>query len=183
MTSRAVSPAAAGSVAELAASARDELLQLRAHAVVERRLLVALERRAPQLGCACGRVAAAVSAPAVEVLRRGQERAVEALAEALERVDGAEEVPAGADLLMRAEGETRLVDLERREHVAQLAQELDVDDELLVAGDQAALEPARRVHHEVGAREEGRQQGHQRLISRLRVDRLAGVERAAAAPG
>ena len=60
---------------------------------------------------------AAVLLPALEVLRRGEQRAVEALAEALERVRGAEEVAAVPDLLVRAEGEARLVDLERRELV------------------------------------------------------------------
>src|SRR5579871_2530614 len=128
------------SVAELGTAARHELLELGANGAVHRRLLVALERRAPQLGGAGRRVAPAVARPAVEVLGRGQERPVEALAEALERVRRAEEVAAGADLLVRAEREARLVDLERREGVAQLAQELDVDDELLVAGDEAALE-------------------------------------------
>jgi len=60
-----------------------------------------------------------------------------------------------ADLLVGAEGEARLVDLQRRELVLELAQDLDVDDELLVAGDEPGLEPARGVHDEVRAGEEG----------------------------
>jgi hypothetical protein len=51
------------------------------------------------------------------------------------------------------EGQRPLVDLERRELGLQHLQDLDVDDELLVAGDQAALEPARGVHHPVGSGE------------------------------
>ena len=66
--------------------------------------------------------------------------------------------------------------------MAQLAQQLDVDDELLVAGDEPALEPAGRVHDEVGARQERRQERHQRLVRGLGVDGLRRVERAAAAP-
>jgi hypothetical protein len=53
---------------------------------------------------------------------------------------GAEEVAGDADLLVRAEGEGVLADPERAEHVAQLAQQLDVDDELLITGDEAALD-------------------------------------------
>jgi len=40
------------------------------------------------------------------------------------------------------ERQAGLVDLERGELVTELAQQLDVDDELLVAGDEATLEPA-----------------------------------------
>src|SRR5919106_1516338 len=80
-------------VAQLSAAPGDELLELGADALVERRLLVALERLAPDAAGPLGRVGAAVALPAVEVLRRGQQRAVEAGAEALQRVRGAEEVP------------------------------------------------------------------------------------------
>ncbi len=108
-----------------------------------RRLLVLLERLRVDLGGALGGVAAAQALPALEVLGRGEQRAVEALAEALQRVHRAEEVAAGADLLVGAEGQALLVDLERRELHLQHAQDLDVDDELLVAGDEARLQPAR----------------------------------------
>jgi hypothetical protein len=47
------------------------------------------------------------------------------------------------------EGQRGLVDLERRELDLQHAQDLDVDDELLVARDEAALEPPRAVHDPV----------------------------------
>ena len=100
----------------------------------------------------------------------------------LERVRRAEEVPAGADLLVGAERERVLVDLERLELVLQHPQDLDVDDVLLVARHEAALEPAGGVHHEVRAGEEGRQHRHQRLVGRLGVGRLARREPAAASP-
>ena len=61
-----------------------------------------------------------------------------------------------ADLDVGVEREAVLVDREGRELGAQDAQELDVDDELLEARDEAALEPAGRVQHQVGAREERR---------------------------
>src|SRR5215217_1030330 len=169
------------SVAELTAAAGDELLQLPADGLVDRRRLVGLERRAPDLRRAVGGVLAAVARPAVEVLGRGQQRPVEALAEPLERVGGTEEVAALADLLVRAERQARLVDLQRRELVPQHPQQLDVDDELLVARHEAALEPAGRVHDEVGAGQERRQQRHQRLVGALRVGRLARGQAAAAA--
>src|ERR1019366_2447651 len=102
-------PKTATSVTGLGAPANDELLERRAHALVDRRLLVALERRAPDLAGPLGGVAAAHPRPAGEILRRGQQRAGEALAKALERVHGAEEVSAGADLLVGAEGQARLV--------------------------------------------------------------------------
>ena len=87
-----------------------------------------------------------------------------------------------ADLLVGAVGQARLVDLERRELLLQHPQDLDVDDELLVAADQPGLQPAGGVHDEVGAGQERRQHRHQRLVGRLGVDRLAGRETAAGAP-
>ena len=56
---------------------------------------------------------------------------MEAVAEALHRVGGAEEVAAVADLEMCVEGETRLVDLERRERSPQRAENVEVDDQFL----------------------------------------------------
>src|SRR4051812_28875110 len=73
------------SVAELRAPARHVLPKLSVDRVVDRGLLVLLERLAPDLSGALRRVAPAVARPAVEVLRRAQERPVEAFAEALER--------------------------------------------------------------------------------------------------
>src|SRR5579871_380731 len=128
------------SVAELDASAIDEFTQLRLDRIVDRRTLVVGQRLAPDLARARRRVTGAALGPAVEILRRGEQRAVEALAKTLERVRGPEEVPAGPDLDVRVEREARLVDLERSELVAELAQQLDIDDELLIAGDEAALE-------------------------------------------
>src|SRR5690348_4479786 len=63
---------APGSVAELGAPAHDELLELGADRIVERWLLVVLERRPPDLARARGGVAGATLGPAVEVLGRGQ---------------------------------------------------------------------------------------------------------------
>src|SRR5436305_1897021 len=51
--------------------ARDELLELVTDRVVERRLLVAFERLAPDVRRARGRVERATLRPAVEVLGRG----------------------------------------------------------------------------------------------------------------
>src|SRR3954451_25384398 len=107
----------AASVPQLRAPPRDVLPELLVHARIHRGLLVLLDRLALDLARALGRVAPAVARPAVEVLRRAQQRPVEALAEALERVHRAEEVPSRADLLVRAERDRLLVDLERYELV------------------------------------------------------------------
>jgi hypothetical protein len=87
-------------------------------------------------------------------------------------VGRAEEVPAVPDLHVRTVREGFLGDLQRGELHLELAQQLDVDDELLIAADQAALQPAGRVHDEVRAREERGQQRHQRLVGGLRVGHL-----------
>src|SRR5436190_5228006 len=172
-----------GSVAELDPPPVDVLLQLVAHRRVERRGLVARERLPPDLTRPLGRVATALRLPSLEVLGRGEQRPVEAGAEALQRVRRAEEVAAVADLLVGVVGQAGLVDLERREFLLEHAQDLDVDDELLVAADEARLQPPGRVHDVVRACQEGRQHRHERLVGGLRVDGLAGGEAAAAAPG
>src|SRR5262249_24334514 len=91
----------------------DERLQLRLQVGVDRRFLVLVERLVPDLVRACGGVVRAVLLPALEVLGRRDERPVEAFAEALERVCGAEEVPALADLLVRRVRERFFVDPQR----------------------------------------------------------------------
>src|SRR3954454_24101203 len=60
----------AASVPQLRAPPRDVLPELLVHARVHRGLLVLLDRLAPDLARALGRVAPAVALPAVEVLRR-----------------------------------------------------------------------------------------------------------------
>src|SRR5690242_4859954 len=101
----AMVPPLARSVAELDPPPVDVLLQLVAHRRVERRGLVRVERLPPDLARPLGRVAPALRLPPLEVLRRGQERPVEARAEALQRVRRAEEVAAVADLLVSAVGQ------------------------------------------------------------------------------
>ncbi len=117
---------------------------------------------------------ATVALPALEVLRRRDEGPVEAGTEPLHRVRRPEEVAAVSDLLMGPEGER----LPRRSRGALNStlhhlQQLDVDDELLVAADEAAFEPAGRVHDEVRPGEEGRHQRHERFVARLGVGYLA----------
>src|SRR5262249_26150046 len=127
------------SVAQLGPPARDVLLELAADRRVHGRLLVLLQRLRVDLPGALGCVAAAQALPPLVVLGRREQGAVEAFAEALERVDGTEEVAACTDLLVGAECQALLVDLERRELHLQHAEDLDVDDELLVAGDEPGL--------------------------------------------
>src|SRR4051812_31307539 len=80
------------SVAELGAPAYDVLLELLAHGVVDRRLLVVLEPLLVDLPGPGGGVLGAVAHPALVVLRGVEERSVEAGAEQLHRVHRAEEV-------------------------------------------------------------------------------------------
>src|SRR5207247_11160664 len=90
-------------VAELAAAAGDEVVELGADGVVERRRLERFQLLAPDLAGPGGGVLAAQLEPALEVGGGGQHRAVEALAEPLHGVLRAEEVAAVPDLLVRAE--------------------------------------------------------------------------------
>src|SRR5579863_3776855 len=123
-------------IAKLSTPFGDEFLELGADALVDRGRRVLIQRLAPDLCGSGGGVPAAVPRPPLEVLGRGEQRPVEAFAKTLERVGGPEEMPPRPHLLMGAVGERGLVDLERAELVAELAQQLDVDDELLVAGDE-----------------------------------------------
>src|SRR5205823_2015041 len=97
--------------------------------------------------------ASASSEASASRTRRPRRRPV--AAETRERVRGAEEVPAVADLDVRVECERRLVDLDGRELALEEIEELAVRDELLEARHQAALEPAGRLPADVRAREEG----------------------------
>src|SRR5438445_5302410 len=115
------------SVAELLAPPVDVGLQLVLQVSLHRRLLVLLERLLRDLARPHRRVAPTVARPALVVLRRREQRPVEALAEALERVHRAEEVAALSNLLVRGIGQRLLVDLEWLEHLVQHAQHLDVD--------------------------------------------------------
>src|SRR4029077_2021164 len=131
-------------------------LELGLELLLDRWLLVLLEHLLPDVGRARRSVATPVPVPPLVVLGGRDERPVEALTEALERVGGAEKVPALAYLLVRGVRQRLLVDDERLEHLVQHAALLDIDDELLVAGDECRLEPARRVHDEVRAGEKRR---------------------------
>jgi len=100
-------------VAQLTRAALDELDQLLLDRLVERRLPVAIEQLAPAALRALGIVEGAVTPPAVDVVRRANGWAPEALAEPLERVRRAEEVAPMPDFEVRIEGQRRLVDDER----------------------------------------------------------------------
>src|SRR4051794_39791503 len=119
------------SVAELGPTSRDVRRELLTDRVVQRRRLVVGEDLAVDVAGPGGRVVAAVAGPALEVLRRRQDRPVEAVTEPLERVHRAEEMAAVPDLGVCVERQRRLVDLQRRELVLQHLHQLDVDDELL----------------------------------------------------
>src|SRR5947199_7696619 len=97
---RSPTPCSDPSVAQFGAAARHELLELLPQCGVHGRLLVALECRLPDGRRACRAVAAPVPRPALEVLRAREQRPVEAVAEALERVRRTQEVAAVADLLV-----------------------------------------------------------------------------------
>src|SRR3954471_21707981 len=131
-----------GSVAELDPPPVDVLLQLVAHRRVERRRLVGRQRLAPDLARPLRRVADALRLPPLEVLGGREQGPVEAGAEALPRVRRAQEVAAVAALLVGGVGQAGLARLQRCYLLLQRPQDLDVDDDLLVAAAQARLEPA-----------------------------------------
>src|SRR5581483_2447814 len=99
---------------------------------------------------------------------------------ALERVRGAEEVAPVADLHVRVEREARVVDGGGGELGEQQDEQLEVRDELLERGDEAALQPAGRLPADVRAREKRSLKRVQGLVPRLEVDGRARGERAAA---
>src|SRR5690242_1876054 len=113
-------------VAQLAPAAGHVFGQLLAHGVVEGRRfelgkLSLRDITRPRRG-----VLRPVAHPPVVVVRAVHERAVEAGAEPFHGVRCAEEVPAVADLVVRVEGQRRLVDLQRRELLLQHLQHLHV---------------------------------------------------------
>ena len=63
------------------------------------------------------------------------------------------------------------------------AQCLDVDDELLVGGEQRTLKPAGRVQHEVHPAQHRRPHAHHRFVGGLRIGRLRRGEGAATTKG
>src|SRR3954468_12559980 len=101
------------SVAQLFPAPGDVVGQLLAQLRVDRGRLVLLQPLAPDLAGPRSRIPLAQPLPALEVLRRRQQRPVEAIAEPLERVRRAKEVSARAHFLMRPKCERCLVHLER----------------------------------------------------------------------
>src|SRR5919112_2761197 len=110
------------------------------------------------------------------------QRSSEALPEPLQRVRCTEEVTAVAHLDVSLVRKAALVDVQGRELVPQQVQELAVGGELLEGGDQPAFEPAGGLPADVGAGEERRTHGVERLVARLEVNDLAGGQRPATGP-
>src|SRR5438128_5526798 len=163
--STAISDAHVDRIAELGRPPLDELDELLLDRLVERRPLVLVEHRPPPRGRAAGVVERAPTRPALEVVRRADRRPPEAVAEPLERVHGAEEVPALADLDVGVEREAPLVDLDRGELALEEVEQLAVGDELLEARHESALEPARRLPADVRAGEERAEQRVEGLVA------------------
>src|SRR5437763_14644768 len=141
-------------IAELRRPPLDELEQLFLDRGVERRALVGLEQLLPPRSRARRMIEGAAARPSVVVVGRRDGGPPEAVAKPLQGVLGAEEVPAVADLDVRAEGEARVVDLGRGELVQQQVEQLAVRDELLERRDEPALEPSCRLPADVRTREE-----------------------------
>ena len=85
-----------------------------------------------------------------------------------------------AHLVVGAEGQGRLVNVDRRELGTERAHDVEVDDQLLEAGDEATLQPAARMHHPIGAGEKRGLHGVHALVRGLRVGDRARRQRAAA---
>src|SRR6185503_13624731 len=117
----------------------------------------------------------AVLLPGFEVAPVGQERLVERGLITRERVRGAEEVPAWADLGDRIQAELVVVDLWRLQDARHLLEQLGVEDQLLERGGQPAFEPAGTLVEQAGTAEDRAPDRHLALVRRLRVDdRRAG---------
>src|SRR5687768_9270082 len=87
----------------------------------------------------------------------------------------AEEMAAGADIADRLERQRLVGYIERLEELGNHLQEVDVEDEFFERRGQAALRPAGRMHDEIAAAFDNAPKREDRLVSRLRVDRVGGV--------
>ncbi len=91
-----------------------------------------------------------------------------------------EKVAAGAHFAQRVERQPALRQVHALRQGLHHRELVGIHDELLVAGDQAAFEPARRVSHEIDAGEQRRQQCMRALVGGLRIGDLRGAQRSAA---
>ena len=77
-----------------------------------------------------------------------------------------------ADFTVSVEGHRCFVDFQWREFVLQHLEQLNIDHELLHAGDEASLEPSGGVHDEVRSGQEGGHQRHHRFVAGLSIGHL-----------
>ena len=127
--------------------------------------------RRPLLGPRLARVA-----PLLEAVVVGGRAVVERGLVVAQRVLRREEVLARSELVEAVERELVVVERHTLEPAVQGAAEVGVHHELLVAHHQPALQPARRVEHEVRAAQDRRHHRHRRLRHRLAVGDLRRVK-------
>jgi hypothetical protein len=75
---------------------------------------------------------------------------------------------------MASSAQRRVVDLDRLQVFGHHLQHLGVDDQLLEAGCEPALQPAGRVVHQVGPAHHGTPQRHRALVRGLGIDGVRG---------
>src|SRR3954452_1950081 len=168
-------------IGQLLLAAVDELVQLFGDRIVHRWLLVLGQPLLPDSVCPLRRIRCAIFGPLLEARVVRNVAAIEGGLEVGEGMRRTEEVLAGPVLADRVDRLAVLRQIEpldeRRHHPALVL----VHDELLAPDRQAALEPAGRVQHEVGAGENGWQQRRRALVRGLRVGDLRRRQRAARA--
>ena len=137
--------------------------------------MVFLESALPDdVGALLG-VEAAFGLPLLEAVVVGDRGAIEGGFEVGLGVGAAEEVLAGADLADGVHGLAVFREIDAVEEYLNHGRLVGVHDELFVAHDEAALEPAGGVEHEIDAGEHGSLEGVGGFVGGLGVGGLGGA--------
>src|SRR6185295_4660856 len=89
--------------------------------------------------------------PLLKIAPIGNERRVEGIGITAQRVLGAEEMSAGADLADRFEAERILAHVQGREKFHDHLNEIDIEQEFLIGRDKTALHPAKGMKDQIAA--------------------------------
>src|SRR5919198_156660 len=161
-------------------SPSDEVAERLVDARVDQWRLVLGEHLLPDPVGALRRVERAVLLPLLEAVVVGYRTPIKGRLEVRERVRGAEEVLTGPVLADGVEALPVLGQVDPTDEGRHHSALVGVEDELLVAAGEPALEPARGVEHEVDPGEDRRDERRGALVRCLSVGNLRCAQRAAA---